>query len=186
MSCGLSHINVWPWVLVHLPETWITCLCKQMFPPLAAKFARGQGTFVCISKKPLFVGGSKPRSCTVSSFYPSLYLCVSILHVLIAPRPFTPTVSNGIACRGHRLRSRSRKCTVHVCANWPIDALLAPVSGRIEPSAVLFLSRPHLGSLKVLEIELKHCGLESITSVFNNDSNVSPVSMPGADLFKQV
>lgn len=53
MSCGLSHINVCPWVLVHLPESWITCLCKQMFPTLATKFAWGQGTFICSSKKNL-------------------------------------------------------------------------------------------------------------------------------------
>ncbi len=137
-----------------------------MFLRLATQFARVKVLFVFLSKT-TFVGGSKPQSGTVSSFYPSLYLCVSIPHVLIAPRPFTRTVSNGIACRGHRPWSRSCKCTAHVCTNPPIDASLAPMSGRIEPSAVLFLSEPYLDSLKVLEIELKSHILESRTSIFS-------------------
>lgn len=131
---------------------------------------QGQGMFFFFLSKPPFVGGSKPQSGRVSSFYPSFYLCVSILRVLIAPWPFTPTVSNGIACRGHRPRSRSRKCTARVCTKSPIDASLASMSGRIEPSAVLFLSEPYLDSLKVLEIEPKPDGLESRTSISNSDS----------------
>lgn len=107
---------------------------------------------------------------TVSSFYPGLYLCVSILHILIAPWTFTLTVSNGIACRGHRPWSRSCKCTAHVCANLPIDSSLAPVSGRIEPSVVLFLSRPYLDSSNVLEIQLKPNLLECRTSILTSFS----------------
>lgn len=140
-----------------------------MFLPLATQFAKVK-VRLFFSPKPPFVGGSKPQSGRLSSFYPSLYLCVSILHILIAtPRPFTLTVSNGIACRGRRPRSRSCKCTAHVCTNSPIDASLAPVSGRIEPSTVLFLSEPYLDSLKVLEIELEPDGLKR-TSVFNRDN----------------
>lgn len=130
------------------------CRCKHtcMFLPMAAQFSRVKVRLFFSSKTP-FVGGSKPQSDTVSSlssFYPSP--CVSFLHVLITPQPFTLTVSNGIACRGHRTRSRSCKCTAHVCTSSPIDASLAPMSGRIELSTV---SEPYLNSLKVLEIELK-------------------------------
>lgn len=153
MSCCLPHVNFLLWGLVHLPATWITCLCQQMFLPLVARFARFK-VRLFFSLKPPFVGGSKPQSGTVSSFYPTLYLCVSILHVLIAPRPFTLTANHGIACHGHRPWSRSCKCTPHVCTNSPIDATIAPKSGRIEPSVVLFLTEPYLCSLKVLEIEL--------------------------------
>lgn len=162
--CCLSHVNFLLWVLVHLPATRIMCLTDVSTTGYSVR--QGQGTFVFLSKTP-FVGGSEPQSGTVSSFYPSLYLCVSILHVLIAPRPFTRPVSNGIACRGHRPWSRSCKCTAHVWTNSPIDASLAPMSGRIEPSAVLFLSEPYLDSLKALEIELKSNGLESRASMFN-------------------
>ena len=88
---------------------------------------QGQGTFVFLSTTPLC-------GATVGSFYPTLYLCYSILHILIAAWPLTLTVSNGIARVGHRPRSRSCKCTAHVCANSPIDASLAPVSGRKKPS----------------------------------------------------
>lgn len=111
-------------------------MCKHtcMFLPMAAQFSRVEVRLFFSSKNP-FVGGSKPQSDTVSSFYPSP--CVSFLHVLITPQPFTLTVSNGIACRGHRTRSRSCKCTAHVCTSSPIDASLAPMSGRIELSTVL-------------------------------------------------
>lgn len=122
-----------------------------------------EGAFIFLSESP-FCGRVNAAA---SSFCPSPYLCVSILHVLIACRPFTLTVSNGIACRGHGPRSRSCKCTTHVCANSPIDALLAPMSWRIEPSARLFLSGPYLDSLKVLEIQLRPTTRERRASIFN-------------------
>lgn len=77
MSCGLSHINVCPWVLVHLPESWITCLCKQMFPTLATKFAWGQGTFICSSKKTSLCGRVKTTELHGEFFLSeSLSLCL--------------------------------------------------------------------------------------------------------------
>lgn len=85
--------------------------------------------------KPLLREWSKPPSDTVSSFH--LSVRVSFLHVLIPRRPLTSAVSNGIACRGHGTRSRSCKCTPRVCTSGPIDASLALMSGRIEPSTVL-------------------------------------------------
>lgn len=136
MPYCLKHVLLW--VLVQLPITWIMCRCKHtcMFLPMATQFSRVKVRLFFSSKPLLWKGQNHSDTVSsLSSFYPSP--CVSFLHVLITPRPFTLTVSNGIACRGHWTRSRSCKCTAHVCTNSPIDASLAPMSGRIEPSAVL-------------------------------------------------
>lgn len=104
--------------------------------PLPTHFCSPEFRYVCFSLHPFFLWeGQNYRVTWWALFYRSV--CDSILHILITSWSFTWTVSNGTACSGHRTRSRSCKYMAHVCTNLPIDASLAPMSGRIEPSAVL-------------------------------------------------
>lgn len=73
----------------------------------------------------------------ISTQVPFIWFCIHILWVSITSRPFTLTPSNGIACHERRTRSRSRKCSARVCTDSPIDASLAPMSGRMESSAAV-------------------------------------------------
>lgn len=66
-----------------------------------------------------------------------IWFCIRILWVSISSRPFTLTLSNGIACHERRTRSRSGKCSARVCTDLQIDASIAPMSGRMEPLAAV-------------------------------------------------
>lgn len=107
----------------HRPEQHAFAIYgrRLRFTRVALRFSLPNPLFLC--------GGQNHRA--PSPFFIRVSISVSPSSAYRSlPRPFTPPVSNGIACRGHRVRSRSRKCTAHVCANLSIDGSPAPPCQR--------------------------------------------------------